>query len=80
MVHPGTLFHRRQRGIPMHSYGNRSEIRALLRGAPCIFLRVSPLPSTIVEAWYSRKDATCARHPGGPHTPHRVNTMMKLFH
>jgi hypothetical protein len=29
MVHPGTLFHRRQRGIPMHSYENRSEIRAL---------------------------------------------------
>jgi hypothetical protein len=30
MVYPGTLFHRRQRGIPMHSYENRSEIRALL--------------------------------------------------
>ena len=29
MVYPGTLFHRRQRGIPMHSYENRSEIRAL---------------------------------------------------
>jgi hypothetical protein len=29
-VYPGTLFHRRQRGIPMHSYENRSEIRALL--------------------------------------------------
>jgi hypothetical protein len=26
---PGTLFHRRQRGIPMHSYKNRSGIRAL---------------------------------------------------
>jgi hypothetical protein len=30
-VHPGTLFHRRQGGIPMHSYENRSQIRALLR-------------------------------------------------
>ena len=29
MVYPGTLFYRRQRGIPMHSYENRSEIRAL---------------------------------------------------
>ena len=29
MVYPGTLFHRRQRGIPMHSYENRSQIRAL---------------------------------------------------
>jgi hypothetical protein len=28
MVHPGTLFHRRQRGIPMH-YENMSQIRAL---------------------------------------------------
>jgi hypothetical protein len=25
-VVPGTLFHRRQRGIPMHSYGKRSQI------------------------------------------------------
>jgi hypothetical protein len=33
MVHPGTLFHRRQRGIPMHSYENRSEIRALQSAA-----------------------------------------------
>ena len=29
MVHPGTLLHRRQRGIPGHSYENRSQIRAL---------------------------------------------------
>jgi hypothetical protein len=29
IVYPGTLFHRRQRGIPMHSYENRSQIRAL---------------------------------------------------
>jgi hypothetical protein len=29
MVYPGTLFHRRQRGFPMRSYENRSEIRAL---------------------------------------------------
>ena len=29
MVHPGTLFHRRQRGIPMRPYENRSEIGAL---------------------------------------------------
>jgi hypothetical protein len=29
MVHPGTLFHRRQRGIRMHSYENRGQIRAL---------------------------------------------------
>jgi hypothetical protein len=29
MVCPGTLFHMRQRGIPMHSYENRSQIRAL---------------------------------------------------
>jgi hypothetical protein len=29
VVYPGTLFHRRQRGIPMHSYENRSQIRAL---------------------------------------------------
>ena len=29
MVYPSTLFHRRQRGIPMHSYENRSQIRAL---------------------------------------------------
>jgi hypothetical protein len=29
MVYPGTLFHRRQRGIPMHFYENRSQIRAL---------------------------------------------------
>jgi hypothetical protein len=32
MVHPGTLFHRRQRGIPMHSYENRGQIRALAPG------------------------------------------------
>jgi hypothetical protein len=32
MVYPGTLFHRRQRGIPMHSDGNRSQIRALRPG------------------------------------------------
>jgi hypothetical protein len=32
MVHPGTLSHRRQRGIPMHSYENRSQIRALRGG------------------------------------------------
>jgi hypothetical protein len=31
VVYPGTLFHRRQRGIPMHSYENRSQIRALHR-------------------------------------------------
>jgi hypothetical protein len=30
MVYPGTLFHRRQRGIPMHSSEHRSQIRALL--------------------------------------------------
>jgi hypothetical protein len=37
MVYPGTLFHRRQRGFPMHSYENRSQIRALARGRwpPC---------------------------------------------
>jgi hypothetical protein len=29
VVYPGTLFHRRQRGIPMHSHENRSQIRAL---------------------------------------------------
>jgi hypothetical protein len=29
MVYPGTLFHRRQRGIAIHSYENRSQIRAL---------------------------------------------------
>jgi hypothetical protein len=34
MVHPGTLFHRRQRGIPTHSYENRSEIRALADKMP----------------------------------------------
>jgi hypothetical protein len=36
MVCPGTLFHRTQRGIPMHSYANRSQIRALAQrdGAP----------------------------------------------
>jgi hypothetical protein len=37
MVYPDTLFHRRQRGIPIHSYENRSQIRALIsshRGAP----------------------------------------------
>jgi hypothetical protein len=28
MVYPGTLFHRRQQGKPMHSYENRSQIRA----------------------------------------------------
>jgi hypothetical protein len=29
MVYPGNLFHRRQRGIPMHPYENRGGIRAL---------------------------------------------------
>jgi hypothetical protein len=29
MVYPGTLFYRRQRSIPMHSYENGSQIRAL---------------------------------------------------
>ena len=29
MVYPRTLFHRIQRGIPMRSYENRSQIRAL---------------------------------------------------
>ena len=32
MVYAGTLFHRRQRGIPMHSYEDRSEIRELTAG------------------------------------------------
>jgi hypothetical protein len=31
MVYPGTLFHRRQRGITMHSYETRSQSRALRR-------------------------------------------------
>ena len=37
MVYPGTLFHMRQRGIPMHSYENRTQIRALIHGrsVPC---------------------------------------------
>jgi hypothetical protein len=35
MVCPGTLFHRRQRGIPMHSCENRSQIRALPSGRAC---------------------------------------------
>jgi hypothetical protein len=35
MVYPGTLFHRRQRDIPMHFNENRSQIRALaVRGCP----------------------------------------------
>ena len=34
-VYPGTFFHRRQRGIPMHPYENRSEIRALLQPPGC---------------------------------------------
>jgi hypothetical protein len=57
MVHPGTLFHRRQRGIPMHSYDNRSEIRALIprpepeprrtscRRPPCAAARGTPPPA-----------------------------------
>jgi hypothetical protein len=32
MVYSGTLFHRRHRGIPMHPYENRSQIRALRDG------------------------------------------------
>jgi len=35
MVYPGTLFHRRQRGIPMQSYENRSQIRALRASSLC---------------------------------------------
>jgi hypothetical protein len=34
VVYPGTLFHRRQRGIPMHSYENRGQIRALAPPPP----------------------------------------------
>ena len=30
MVHPGTLFYRRQRGTPTHSFEHRSQIRAQL--------------------------------------------------
>jgi hypothetical protein len=36
MVYPGTLLHRRQRGIPMHSYENRSQIRALPARTPSV--------------------------------------------
>jgi hypothetical protein len=44
MVHPDTLFHRRQQGIPMHSYENRSQIRALLQGARLAAPPGRPLP------------------------------------
>jgi hypothetical protein len=46
MVHPGTLFRRRQRGIPMHSYENRSQIRAL----PGLRASASHSPSTTPRA------------------------------
>jgi hypothetical protein len=53
MVYPGTsLFHRRQRGIPMHSYENRSEIRAL------IFERVAARLATrskLFQSWLQIK-------------------------
>ena len=41
MVYPGILFHRRQRGIPMHSYENRSQIRALARALLYFVMRIS---------------------------------------
>ena len=47
MVHPGTLFHRRQRGIPMHSYENRSEIRALVEVRQRDAVALPPLPQHV---------------------------------
>jgi hypothetical protein len=45
MVHPGTLFYRRQRGTPMHSFEHRSQIRALLGSVGSAqFLQRVPMP------------------------------------
>ena len=46
MVYSGTLFHSRQRGIPMHSYENRSAIRALRQQGG----RADPPPPPPVQA------------------------------
>jgi hypothetical protein len=51
IVYPGTLFHRRQRGIPMHSYENRSEMRALPVSPPLQpYSRQTPRPEGILKA------------------------------
>jgi hypothetical protein len=48
VVYPGTLFHRRHPATPMHSYENRSEIRALIfygaglaAGRYCHYVQIS---------------------------------------
>ena len=65
MVHPGTLLHRRQRGIPVHSYENRSQLRALQVGlgrivashdrpsTPYVKCGTSCVVSMKYEAWIS---------------------------
>jgi hypothetical protein len=61
MVYPDTLFHRRQQGIPMHSYENRSHIRALLSA-----LRAhTKVPYTRDSLWRTPR---APKHPGRART------------
>jgi hypothetical protein len=70
IVYPGTLFHRRQRGIPMHSYENRGQIRALVlqRLALCV---AGPLHRPHKAQLHSFVGIQSATHPSflTVHTP-----------
>jgi hypothetical protein len=85
MVYRGTLFHRRQRGIPMHSYENRSQIRALparLRGpcsrpCQCLLLLDAPQQLALMRTFaHAVTDTTPHKLPatagGGRHARPRV--------
>jgi hypothetical protein len=63
MVCPGTLFHRRQRGIPMQSYENMSQIQAvrvILRRGP------APTPADPRRRRRARRPARGRRRRGVP--------------
>jgi hypothetical protein len=62
MVYPGTLFHRRPRGIPMHSYENRSQIRAL----------PPPPPSGCMTEWRSPRFDPHGARRGTPTSMHHT--------
>jgi hypothetical protein len=74
MVHPGTLFHRRQRGIPMHSYENRSEIRALVEVRQRDAVALPPLPQHVFPQVATRHElrAPAGRVGGRVAVRHRV--------
>jgi hypothetical protein len=64
MVYPGTPFHRRQRGIPMHPYGNRSQIRALAL-SPRLLLLPSRGGEAPLACWRAAAVRDAAGEGGG---------------